>query len=55
MSNILYGGFEGSEEEVCEGTKSLGEALVNKLRTAGQKIVLVSRCFCIQHQFVFPN
>ncbi|XP_031619823.1 luciferin 4-monooxygenase-like [Contarinia nasturtii] len=41
MNNILYGGYEGSEEDVCEGAKSLGEALLNKLRAAGQRIVLI--------------
>ncbi|XP_031635467.1 4-coumarate--CoA ligase 1-like [Contarinia nasturtii] len=41
MNNILYGGYEGSEEEIYQGARSLGEALLNKLRAAGQRIILV--------------
>lgn len=39
--NILYGGFEGSDEEICLNSRSLGEALLNSLNRAGQRIVMV--------------
>lgn len=39
--NILYGGYEGPDEEVCLNTQSLGEALINSLRANGHRIVLV--------------
>lgn len=41
MNNILYGGYEGGENEICQNAKSLGEALLNKLRAADRKIILV--------------
>lgn len=41
IKNILYGGFEGSDEEVCFNSKSLGEALYSNLHAAGHRIVLV--------------
>lgn len=40
-SNILYGGFEGSEAEICENTCSLGELLRKKLQSFDSKVLLV--------------
>lgn len=55
MENILYGGYEGTFDEVCEGAKSLGEALFNKLRTAGRRIVLVNlNVFFFDTYFIYP-
>lgn len=42
MNNILYGGYEGPDDEVCLNAQSLGEALLNKLRASGDRIVLVN-------------
>lgn len=39
--NILYGGYEGSDEEICLNTKSLGEALMNSFNSSGERTVLV--------------
>lgn len=41
MKNILYGGYEGSDTEICENCESLGELLVKRLRAAGENTVLV--------------
>lgn len=43
--NILYGGYVGTDEEICLHAKSLGEALLNSLKTAGQRTVLVNLLF----------
>lgn len=40
-NNILYGGYVGSDKEICQNAQSLGEAILNKLREADQKIILV--------------
>lgn len=40
-NNILYGGSLGTDEEICLNSKSLGEAVLNALNHAGQRIVLV--------------
>lgn len=42
MANILYGGYEGTDAEVCLNAQSLGEALLNKLKASGNRIVLVN-------------
>lgn len=39
----MYGGYEGSDREVSQNADSLGEALFNKLRASGKKIVLVKQ------------
>lgn len=39
---ILYGGYEGPVEEICEHKRSLGEFLLNRYDQIGSKIVLVS-------------
>lgn len=39
--NILYGGYEGSDTEICENCESLGELLIKRFRTAGEDIILV--------------
>lgn len=41
MTNILYGGYEGSDAEICENCESLGELLIKRLRIAGHNTVLV--------------
>lgn len=41
MENVLYGGFEGSDAEICQNVQSLGEGLLNTLRAVGRKVVLV--------------
>lgn len=50
-SNILYGGFEGSDKEICQNAESLGEAILNKLRDADRKIILV-QLFCFKFNFI---
>lgn len=50
MENVLYGGYEGSDAEICENCESLGELLVKKLRLAGKDTVLV-RQLSIQRTF----
>lgn len=39
--SILYGEFEGTDEQICENTKSLGEFLLKKLQEHGDHILLV--------------
>lgn len=39
--SILYGGFEGADENICENTKSLGEFLLKKLQEHGDHVLLV--------------
>lgn len=41
MENLLYGGYEGTDLEICENCESLGELLVKRLRNAGPNTVLV--------------
>lgn len=41
MQNILYGGYEGSDAEICENCESLGELVIKRLQTAGQRTVVV--------------
>lgn len=41
---ILYGGFEGNENDICGSSKSLGEFLLIKLYEAGDSVLLVSVC-----------
>lgn len=43
MENILYGGFEGTDAEICENCESLGELLLKRLREAGPNTVLVRK------------
>lgn len=40
--NILYGGFEGTDEEICENKSSLGEFVMSTLQKSGDDILLVS-------------
>lgn len=40
--NILYGGSLGTDEELCENKRSLGEIMLSKLDEADKNIVLVS-------------
>lgn len=40
--NILYGGDLGSDKEICDQTKSLGEYVLKKLQDGGDKVILVS-------------
>lgn len=40
-SRILYGGFEGKDDEICENATSLGELLLRKFSEAGDKVLLV--------------
>lgn len=47
--NVLFGGDDGTDEEICHNARSMGEALANKLRFKGESIVLVTCVFC----FVF--
>lgn len=38
---VLFGGLLGTDEEICLNSKSLGEAILNVLDRAAQRIVLV--------------
>lgn len=38
---VSFGGLLGTDEEICLNSKSLGEALLNVLDRAAQRIVLV--------------
>lgn len=40
--NILYGGFEGTDEEICENKRSLGEFVMSTLQKSEDDILLVS-------------
>lgn len=40
--NVLYGGFEGTDEEICLHCQSLGEGLLRSLNQAANRIVLVN-------------
>lgn len=42
MNSTLYGGFEGTFEEICENKRSLGEFLLNRYDEIGHKVILVS-------------
>lgn len=39
--NIMYGGFEGSESEICENSRSLGELVLRKFQENSSKVILV--------------
>lgn len=39
---VLFGGLLGTDKEICLNSKSLGEALLNVLDWAAQRIVLVN-------------
>lgn len=54
-SNILYGGYEGSDCEICENSQSLGEVILNKFRALDDKIVLVYCDCCVNDQNKRPN
>lgn len=38
---VLYGGFVGTDDELCENTQSLGEFLLKKFQAAGDNVQLV--------------
>lgn len=40
--NIVYGGDDGTDQEICHNARSMGEAMINKLRSKGESIVLVT-------------
>lgn len=40
-ANILYGGFEGTDNEICENKRSMGEFILNKFQEAENKVLLV--------------
>lgn len=40
--NILYGGFLGTDEVICENKRSLGEIMLSKLDEANESVILVS-------------
>lgn len=46
-SRVLYGGYEGSDDEVTEGAKSLGELILNKWNSSPNAVVLVSVSLCV--------
>lgn len=48
---ILYGGYEGPAEEICEYKRSLGEFLLDRFDQIGSKIVLVSVVLKIEMLF----
>lgn len=42
LNSSMYGGFEGTFEEICENKKSLGEFLISRFDEIGHKEILVS-------------
>lgn len=47
--NILYGGFEGSQEDLVGDAKSFGEYLLRKLKDAGETVLFVSFAQRVHH------
>lgn len=45
-SHILYGGFEGTDREVCDNTSSFGEFMQKNLIQSGSKVILVNILHC---------
>lgn len=53
--NILYGGSEGIDSEICENCKSLGEFLLKKFQEADDNILLVICGIKLNHLCVVIN
>lgn len=41
-NRILYGGFEGTDDEIAEGAVSLGDLLLRKFQSEPNAVILVS-------------
>lgn len=41
-ANILYGGYEGNQHDICGNARSFGEFLLQKLKEAGNFVLFVS-------------
>lgn len=54
---VLYGGYDGSHEDICHNAESIGEALFNKLRSKGETIVLVTfiNAFDFKNNINYPS
>lgn len=40
--NVLYGGFEGTQQDLVGNATSFGEVLLQKLKDAGNSVLFVS-------------